>query len=144
LIKNLFHPSVDFTGRPISHKSGGRFVSPGFFNGFGLCTPLDEGDNPVPVGHYVNHYLTPETQGSCHYFWYVARNYALDDQEFSTNFRKLITQGFNEDKFAVGVMQEMLEKDQHDFREMNISGDQPGVLMRMAVKQLANSEYERA
>ena len=140
LVRTLFHPSVDFSGRPIRYKSGGRFVSPGFFNGFGIVTPLDEGDEAKDTGNYINHYLTPETQNTCHYHWYVARNYLLDDPVFDSNLRKLITRGFNEDKFATNVMQRMLEGDQHEFSEMVIAADQPGILMRMAVRNMVDDE----
>ena len=59
---------------------------------------------------------------------------------FDSNLRKLITRGFNEDKFATNVMQRMLEGDQHEFSEMVIAADQPGILMRMAVRNMVDDE----
>lgn len=140
MIKNLFHPSVDFTDRKISHKSGARFVSPATVQGYSMITPLDEEDSQQATGHYINHYMTPETQYRCHYYWYVARNYALNDSDFDKKFGQLIQSGFDEDKFAVSQMQKVLENDQHDFREIYIAGDKPGVAMRQIVYRLAENE----
>ena len=44
---------------PFAISLVGKFVSPGFFNGFGIVTPLDEGDEAKDTGNYINHYLTP-------------------------------------------------------------------------------------
>ncbi len=81
---------------------------------------------------------------SCHYYYYVARNYDLDNKKFDSRFRELITAGFNEDKFATKVMQDMLCKDKHSFQEMNIAGDKAGMKMRAIIKKYADAEKSEA
>lgn len=137
LIKFIYPPFIDYSDRDFEHRSGGTFLSPGMLMGYGKLTPAN-GDSQLR--HHVNHYLTPEHQDTCHYFWYVARNYALDNAEFDNRFREFITTGFEEDKSATRLMQEMLTKDRHTFREMNVAGDKAGTLMRMVVKKLADAE----
>jgi vanillate O-demethylase monooxygenase subunit len=137
LIKFMYPPSFDFTDAEFEHRSGGAFLTPAMCQGYGKLTP--ENDKPKMV-HNVNHFLTPERQNSCHYYWYVARNYGLDDEGFSSRFRKLVTAGFEEDKVAVRSMQHMLTTDKHTFREMNIAGDKAGIMMRMAIRELVDEE----
>ena len=140
LIKFMYPPSLDYSARKMEHRSGGAFLSPAMCQGYGKLTPAD--DEPRLV-HNVNHFLTPEHQDSCHYYWYVARNYALDDAGFSDRFRALVTAGFEEDKVAVRSMQKMLTTDKHAYREMNLAGDKAGMMMRMAVKKLVDAEENR-
>ncbi len=82
--------------------------------------------------------MTPETQNTCHYFWFVARNYELDDHEYSEKTGKTIQKGFDEDRVAVRHMQNLLENDKHDFREMSVQADAPGLAMRKIIKRLAD------
>jgi vanillate O-demethylase monooxygenase subunit len=139
LVKFIYPPFIDFSNQDFEHRSGGKFLSPGMVMGYGKLKPAN-GD--PQLRHHVNHFLTPEHQDTCHYYWYVARNYGLDNEEFNDRFRKFISLGFEEDKTATRLMQEMLTKDRHAFREMNVAGDKAGTLMRMVVKKLADAEAQ--
>ena len=141
LLRPFFHPNLDFGNRDVVYKSGGTFVSPATNKGYGLLYPLDEnGDECDPIGHYVSHYLTPETNSTCHYYWFIARNYELDDQDYSTKQGDMVQNGFEEDLFAIKHLQQMFERDQHDYREIGIKADKPGVVMRKIVERLAVSK----
>lgn len=140
LLKPFFHPGLDFGNQQVIYRSGGEFVTPATNKGYGLLYPVDEdGTEQAPVGHYVNHYVTPESENTCHYFWYVARNYALDDAEYSKKQGDMVQRGFKEDLVAINLLQDMLEKDQHDYKEIGIKADKPGVMMRKIIKGLADN-----
>ncbi|MCB2091063.1 MAG: Rieske 2Fe-2S domain-containing protein [Alphaproteobacteria bacterium] len=140
MLKPFFHPKLDFGNQKVLYKSGGKYVSPATNKGYGLLIPLDESGNEQPaVGHYVNHYLTPESERSCHYFWFIARNYALDDKDYSKKQGEMVQAGFDEDVYAIKLLQAMFERDQHDYREIGIKADKPGVIMRKIVKSLAGA-----
>lgn len=141
LIKFIYPPSIDFSKTDYEHRSGGTFLSPGMLNGYGKLTPRND---DASLTHYVNHYLTPERQNSCHYYWYVARDYALNDMDFNRRFRQFIAKGFEEDKTATRLIQKMLTTDYHEFREITVAGDKAGTMMRMTVKRLADAEKQAA
>ncbi|MBL4602044.1 MAG: Rieske 2Fe-2S domain-containing protein [Emcibacteraceae bacterium] len=135
----FFHPAIDFSGKEFTYISGGHYMSPATNKGYAKLTA--DGENKDPICHYVSHYMTPETQGSCHYYWFVARNYELDDHEYSQKFGKMVQTGFDEDRVAVKYMQDMLEQDKLDFKEMSVKADAPGLAMRKIIKRLADKEY---
>ncbi|MBT5185540.1 MAG: Rieske 2Fe-2S domain-containing protein [Kordiimonadaceae bacterium] len=138
-LKPFFHPNLDFSGQDFIYKSGGEYITPATNKGYGLIIPLDEDGNEQPeVGHYISHYLTPETQSSCHYYWFLARNYQLDDATYSGAQGKMIQDGFDEDCTAIKLLQEMFDKDGHDYKEIGIQADKPGVIMRKIIKGLVD------
>ncbi|WP_404978944.1 hypothetical protein [Caballeronia novacaledonica] len=65
--------------KPVNHWLNMRWDAPGVLR-------LDVGVAPVGesrdegVWAYFNHFLTPETQTSTHYFWSVSRPFKLDDE----------------------------------------------------------------
>ncbi len=140
LLKPFFHPGLDFGKSQVIYRSGGEYVTPATNKGYGLLYPVDEnGNEQAPVGHYVSHYVTPESEGTCHYFWFVARNYALDDEDYSKKQGDMVQQGFNEDLVAINLLQDMLVKDHHEYREVTIKADKPGAIMRRIIKGIAES-----
>ncbi len=140
LLKPFFHPDLDFSKQKLIYKSGGLFMSPATNKGYGMITPLDaEGKEQAPTGHYISHYITPESQSSCHYFWFIARNYALDDDDYSQNQGQMVQSGFDEDCVAIKLLQSMFDHDQHDYKELNLKADKPGLLMRKVIKELAGN-----
>lgn len=141
--KVFFPPYYQMDKREADTISGGSFISPALSMGWRETELTDLIENePRVLKTFVPHFLTPETKRSCHYFWFFARNYALNDQMFGDSFQATITRGFNEDMFAVREMQHMLENDRHDFREIHIAGDQPGNIMRRVLKQYADAERD--
>lgn len=140
LLRPFFHPGLDFGNKQVIYKSGGHYMSPATNKGYGLLYPVAEnGKMENPTGHYVSHYLTPESENRCHYFWFVARNYALDDEDYSQKQGEMIQQGFNEDRDAIKLLQDMFEKDGHDYKEIGIKADKPGVVMRKIIKGLVKN-----
>ena len=61
-------------------------------------TGAAEGDRSQGVNGYVLNTITPETDGTCHYFWAFARNYRRDDQALTTQLREGVSRIFKEDE----------------------------------------------
>lgn len=138
LLRPFFHPNLDFGQNKVIYKSGGKFMSPATNKGYGLLYPIDEnGKMAEPTGHYVSHYLTPETEKSCHYFWFIARNYELDDDNYSKKQGAMVQSGFDEDCVAIKALQQMFDDDQHDYKELSLKADKPGIYMRKIMKGLS-------
>jgi vanillate O-demethylase monooxygenase subunit len=67
--------------------------------------------------------MTPETEGTTHYFWSFCRNYNLDDQRITTLLREGVTGVFAEDEDILAAQQQAVE--QHpdkQFYNLNIDG----------------------
>lgn len=88
----------------------------------------------------ISHYLTPETDKTTHYYWLLARNYDLKRPEIDEQLEKNITTAFYEDLETTAYLQEMMDKDQHEFRETIFGGDRQSVMMRRIVQRLADAE----
>ena len=79
------------------------------------------GDRSQGVNGYVLNTITPETDGSCHYFWAFARNYALGEQALTHQLREGVTRIFREDEAILEAQQQAM--DDHpgmDFHNLNI------------------------
>jgi vanillate O-demethylase monooxygenase subunit len=51
------------------------------------------------IDTYTAHVMTPETENTCHYFFTVTRNYAVDDADYNAGMAAAITNAFEvEDK----------------------------------------------
>ena len=140
LLRPFFHPKLDFGTQKVIYKSGGKYVTPATNKGYGLLIPHDENGVEQPeVGHYVSHYVTPETESTTHYFWFIARNYELHDSDYSKKQGDMVQAGFEEDLFAIRHLQKIIENDTHPYREIGIKADKPGVIMRKIIKELTKN-----
>lgn len=77
---------------------------------------VDFGSGPVGMDHsdaardaavriHSCHFLTPETEGSTHYFWMQVRNFAHDDEDVSEEMTKQFVLAFDEDKDVLEAVQ---------------------------------------
>jgi phenylpropionate dioxygenase-like ring-hydroxylating dioxygenase large terminal subunit len=90
----------------------------------------------------IAHFLTPETDGTCHYWWCHARNYDRDDKVFTSLLTKGVIMAFEEDMTTCAHLQKMVDQDQHDFREVLFTADKLSVTMRRIVQRQADAEAE--
>ncbi len=67
------------------------------------------GDRSQGVNGYVLNTITPETDGTCHYFWAFARNYRLADQALTTQLREGVSSIFKEDEEILEAQQIAME-----------------------------------
>ena len=73
------------------------------------------------VNGFVLNTVTPETDGTCHYFWAFARNYSLGDQRLTHQLREGVASIFREDELILEAQQKAMdEHPDHQFYNLNI------------------------
>ena len=66
-------------------------------------------------------FRSPETDGTCHYFWAFARNYSLGDQRLTHQLREGVASIFREDELILEAQQKAMdEHPDHQFYNLNI------------------------
>jgi len=92
----------------------------------GVCptgTGAPEGDRSQGVNGFVLNTVTPETDGTCHYFWSFCRNYNLRDQALTTKLRQGVHHVFAEDEKILEAQQKAFEMNPgRTFYNLNIDG----------------------
>ena len=79
------------------------------------------GDRSKGVNGFVLNTITPETDGSCHYFWAFARNYCLGEQALTHQLREGVATIFREDEAVLEAQQRAIEEHpDHQFYTLNI------------------------
>lgn len=117
------------------------FISPALTYGGGRFTLENPGPNDPPVYQWnVIHFTTPISQNRTQYWYFFARNYAIDNVELDEKIKHLITVGFQEDRYAIELVQAMHDSDAHSYREVHFKSDAPGVTMRRIVAAMARRE----
>ena len=80
-----------------------------------------QGDRSQGVNGYVLNTITPETDGTCHYFWAFARNYCLGEQRLTHQLREGVATIFREDEHVLEAQQiAMDDHPDHQFYNLNI------------------------
>ena len=80
-----------------------------------------EGDRSQGVNGHVLNTITPETDGTCLYFWAFARNYRLEEQRLTHELREGVARIFREDETILEAQQSALdEHPDHVFYNLNI------------------------
>ena len=132
-------------GKPIERWDGGIAVTPGIFTGL-APTYIGAEDDPdrMVLNQIINHYVTPETESTSHYWWSMSIDYEQNNDMFCEMFKGILTTGFDEDKWAVAHMQKLLDKDHIEFDEMVIAGDQAGLLYRKVMLDWVIAEHGEA
>ncbi|MBI5256518.1 MAG: aromatic ring-hydroxylating dioxygenase subunit alpha [Burkholderiales bacterium] len=79
------------------------------------------GDRSRGVNGQVLNTITPETDGSCHYFWAFARNYCLGEQRLTHELREGVSRIFREDEAVLEAQQRAIdERPGYSFYNLNI------------------------
>lgn len=109
---------------------------------FGAGTPgmahSDEArDQGVRI--YSCHFLTPETEGSTHYFWLQLRNFAQTDAALSQDITGQFVQAFDEDKTVLEAI-ERSQADPQPLGRVHLTLDSGSVRLRRTVAQLIAQE----
>lgn len=87
--------------------------------------------------------ITPETEGSSHYFWTSTRDFAVDDANVTEFFQRETARAFNEDIAILEAQQSCIELDP-TAPTVNVPGDAGGVTARRLVQHLIETETARA
>lgn len=84
-------------------------------------TGAPEGDRSQGVNGRVLNTITPETDGTCMYFWTLMRNYKLRDQSLTTQLREANAKIFIEDLVVVEAQQREIDaRPGHTLRNLSI------------------------
>ena len=73
-------------------------------------TGAPQGDRSQGVNGFVLNTVTPETDGSCHYFWAFVRNYRLGEQTLTTQLREGVSGIFAEDESVLEAQQRAMDE----------------------------------
>jgi len=84
--------------------------------------------------------LAPESRNSTHYYWSVARNFALEDDKLGDRIYQEVNRAFDEDLEVIEIQQKMLNLDESAVPLRNLKSDQANVLMRNILKRLIAEE----
>ncbi|MEO0465825.1 MAG: aromatic ring-hydroxylating dioxygenase subunit alpha [Pseudomonadota bacterium] len=129
-------------GKHVERRDGGMCLTPGIFLG---NAPLYIGTEDDPDRRAFNqriaHYATPETETTSHYWWSMSLDFEQDNDMFFEVMKPHLNKGFDEDKWAIQHMQELLSNDQVDYEEMIIAGDQAGLLHRRVMLKHVQAEH---
>ena len=129
-------------GKPVERHDGGYATSPGVFKGY-APVHIGAADDPerLTFNSYIMHYLTPETRTSSHYYWSISNDFNIESDEAAAMAKDFASIGFAEDKWACEHMQKLLDDDKIECQEMNIAGDQAGMLFRGVMLDWVLEEY---
>jgi phenylpropionate dioxygenase-like ring-hydroxylating dioxygenase large terminal subunit len=117
------------------------FVSPA------LCTAdttisVDGQEDAHKYNIRLTHFVTPESQDTTHYFWFLFRNFMTEDDGVSDLFHDGISAAFLEDKIALESIAKLVRNDDRsDFKELSFPSDRPGVLLRKRIAEFAAKEH---
>lgn len=101
-----------------------------------------DGDRSKGITMRTSHFITPETETSCHYFWLFARNYGLDDDALSEKLHTGIADIFHEDVEVVEAQQRNISA-RPDAVQIDVTADAPTIQARRLLDRLIASETSR-
>ena len=97
-----------------------------------------DADRSQGVNGFVLNTITPETDGSCLYFWAFARNYLLHDQRLTHELREGVASIFREDELILEARQQAID-DHPGYSFYNLNIDAGSMWMRRLIaKMIAN------
>ncbi len=73
--------------------------------------PVGSNNPPADPHHVVIQGVTPETETSTHYFWSVARHFAVEDEATSKAMRDISSDAFDEDVAVLAAQQRSIDSD---------------------------------
>jgi len=98
-----------------------------------------DGDRSRGVTMRTSHFITPETETTCHYFWLFARNYALDDGALSDKLHAGIAATFHEDVDIVEAQQRSMSA-RPGAVQIDVNADTPTIQTRRLMERLIAEE----
>jgi len=113
---------------------------------FGSHTPgmeHSEAARDAGVRIYSSHFLTPETAGSTHYFWFQLRNFAQTDLQVSNQITEQFVMAFAEDKAVLEAIEES-ERAPWVTERVKLALDTGSVRLRRTVASLIALEQAQA
>jgi phenylpropionate dioxygenase-like ring-hydroxylating dioxygenase large terminal subunit len=140
----IYAEPLGWTGARARRSSGSQYVAPGLHVNTGMFRNLERAEEESSAAPTVKvaQLITPETNGSTHYWYVLARNFARHDPAVTAFMMEQQLAAFSEDVFALERICEMLrlEPEQH-IQQISLPTDRAGVLMRRHLRYLADLEH---
>lgn len=132
--------SIGNEGHRVNRTSESRFETSGFHIAHATIEDLEGGVEGRTEFHFkIMHMFTPESLTSAHYFWANARDVAIHDEVLSEAGRARAVATFLEDVEALEDIELLWAAEEDDFREISVSGDRAGLLMRRIIARRAEA-----
>ena len=92
------------------------------------------------------HLLTPETKGSCHYFWSMARTYARDSRQVDDAVRAYLVKAFDQEDTPMieAVAASMGNREFWDLKPLLLPIDEGAVRVRRRLASMIEAEAMRS
>ncbi|WP_321947838.1 aromatic ring-hydroxylating dioxygenase subunit alpha [Paraburkholderia sp. J10-1] len=137
----VWETMFDNYGKPVDHWLNMRWDPPGMLR-------LDVGVSPVGttrengVWAYFNHFLTPETESTTHYFWSVSRPFRRDDTTLDAHIAEAVHVAFvGEDVPIIEEVEQMMgSKTFEEMRPVLLAADAGALRARRVLRQLIDAE----
>lgn len=102
-----------------------------------------EGVAPRSVHIFLINSITPETEGSSHYFWTSTRDFAVGDAATTEFMHRITLTAFNEDKDILEAQQRCIALDP-EAPTINVHSDWGAVQAKRMMSQLIEAEADHA
>lgn len=142
----IYGVPMKLEGKRVNRVSDSWFMSPAFHVAFASIKNL-EASPGERTDFRVNilHLLTPETQDTVHYFWFISRDFAFDEPAAGKWLKDSAMKAFQEDKDALEWISELVRRErQRQFTETSFASDRAGLAMRKAIQAFADAEARRS
>jgi phenylpropionate dioxygenase-like ring-hydroxylating dioxygenase large terminal subunit len=140
---NPFWLAQGYANVPIDQQVEARWDAPSTITVTAQITPTGQ---PIGegIGNISVHLITPETEGSSHYFWCMVRNGKKDDHEFSEAVRANLTRIFNnEDKWVIEGQVKMMEGEEFwSLRPVLLPQDRATAMCRRHIDKLMSEQQK--
>jgi phenylpropionate dioxygenase-like ring-hydroxylating dioxygenase large terminal subunit len=129
----------------VNRVSDSWFMSPAFHVAFASIKNLEAAEGERSDYHVnILHLLTPQTQDSVHYFWFISRDFRLDDVSAGKWLKDSAVKAFQEDKDALEWTSALIQREsRRPFTEASFASDRAGLAMRKVIRTLAEAEAAR-
>ncbi len=140
VLPSLYDGPMGLVGVAVERHTDSWYVSPGWHAAHAKVI----GPDGIVRRTEILHGITPETLGRTHYFWFIARDYAVDDPSVTAEQHDAIVEAFEEDRLALEWIEEIAAREDRTFREISIMSDRAGVRMRQLIARQAAGERDAA
>ncbi|MEO7241841.1 MAG: aromatic ring-hydroxylating dioxygenase subunit alpha [Variovorax sp.] len=127
----------------VTRVSDAWFMSPAMNVAFTSIEDLEaEAGQRRVYGANILHLITPETQHSLHYWAFLSRDYALEDEGVTQGLVASAIKAFHEDREALEWIEELdaMEGRPPRAHEASFASDRGSMAMRKIIRQMANAE----
>ncbi|WP_226358416.1 aromatic ring-hydroxylating dioxygenase subunit alpha [Pseudonocardia sp. ICBG601] len=120
-----------------------EYFAPAFHISQTHIRPAGSGDDVPAFRQMVMHAITPETRTTTHYFWGVARNFAVDDPGVTDFAVAAVSQVFEQDIAACEAIEHIIAAWEPSYPlELNIKVDAGPLRARRIIEEMVAAERE--